>query len=117
MYLQNYLGVKEMFKQKTNKFASRLESVIWMVLLLLPVAVMIYHRDAGYTLTDAVNLCSPFPYLQNIFESVFSTVFTDAIPFCSYLAWFCLVEISRVMVSAVLFIPRFARKMLEGWSI
>lgn len=104
-----------MFKTRTTKISKTLDAFLWFFVMILPIAVMFYHREAGYTLTQAVNMCSPFGYAQSIFESVFSSVFGENLAISSYASYLVLVEVVHIMVDALLFVPRIARKMMDGW--
>lgn len=104
-----------MFKIRSAKIAKTLDVLLWFFVMILPLVVMVYHRDAGYTLTQAVGVCSPFGYVQDIFESVFSKVFGDSLAISSYASYLVLVEVVHIFVDALLFVPRIARKMMDGW--
>ncbi len=99
-----------------TRFEKKVDNIIWSIILLLPIFVFFvvgFHSSTPVVFADVISSFK-FDYVYNILNNVFIGDYSLPAPLCSYLSYFCAVEIIHIFVDFVCFIPRFAHNLLGG---
>lgn len=110
-----------MFNLRTNshsRFADKLDRFFWFLVYVLPllswcILFVNYHGMDVPDILSYVSLISPFPFIQQIFDSIFTSVFGHTFALCSYISYLVGVEIVHCLFDVCVFIPRFAHKLIS----
>ena len=98
-----------------NRFSRKLDKVFWFILLLLPIIVyFVMYFSTGTTLNFITYVHNfRFPFIADIFESVFTSANFGGIVIVNYLSYCVGVEIAHCLFDVVVFIPRLAHKFIS----
>lgn len=98
-----------------NRFSRKLDKIFWFIVLLLPAFT---YFVTAYRMTgapDFLTYCEAyrFPFIAEIFESVFTKAEFGGIAIVNYLSYCVGVEIAHCLFDVVVFIPRLAHKFIS----
>lgn len=97
-----------------NRFARKCDKVFWFIVLLLPLFTyfVIAYRQPDAPDFLAYSTIYRFPFIADIFDSVFTTSNFICFPIINYLSYCVGVEIAHCFFDVVVFIPRLAHKWI-----
>lgn len=100
-----------------TRFDKKIDRVVWSMILLLPIFVYFvtaFHSSTPLVFADII-ASFKFDYIYNILTNIFIGDYSLPLPLCSYLSYFCVVEIAHIFVDFVCFIPRWCHDFLGGF--
>ena len=99
-----------------SRFQDKIDRVTWFIMAILPVFVffvMNYRQETNTDFITFVSTFSPFPFITDILNSVTSTAFGVEFSLNAYLGYLVGIEILHVLFDIIVFIPRFAHKIMS----
>lgn len=102
-----------------SRFEKKIDGVFWFIIAILPLIIyLINFFHTGASTTNFTTFLEPFKFdfIANLLNNIFIDNYSLPIELTNYLSWFCAVEIVHILVDAVLFVPRFAHKVLARFS-
>ena len=102
-------------KGKGSRFSHKLDKLFWWIVALLPVFIYVlgHFRDSNVSMTDFLALVPTFPFIQETLDEVCTLAFGHTFQLNVYLAYLVGVEILHVLFDVIVFIPRFAHKLID----
>ena len=104
-----------------SKFERKLDMILWAVIWLLPILlyfIMWFRIGSAPDFIAFINTSWRFDFIADILDQVWSTCFNGStLPISGYISYIASIEVVHVFLDAVIFIPRFAHKVIQkGWS-
>lgn len=99
-----------------SRLQDKLDRALWFVLAVLPLIVFYvlnYRQGANTDFITFVSSFSPFPFITDVLNSVTSAAFGVEFALNAYFGYLAGVEIMHVLFDVIVFIPRFAHKILS----
>lgn len=104
-----------MDKKRKTRFQAKLDYLFWFLIMLLPIFIYLF-QCWGNTPTigffDFLSDFSPFPFITDILNNVTQTAFNSTFALNGYIGYCVAVEIIHVLFDVIVFIPRFAHKLI-----
>lgn len=98
-----------------NRFSRKCDQVFWFALSVLPLFLYFLTAFRNPSAVSFAEFIQPFrfPFIADIFESVFSTANFDGVYILDFLSYCVGVEIAHCLFDVVVFIPRLAHKFIS----
>ena len=97
-----------------SRFQDKLDKVFWFLLAILPCVLYFFELCFEYvTFYDFMSNFGAFPFIFDILNEVTEIAFDTQFMITPYLAYLVSVEIMHVLFDVIVFIPRFAHKILS----
>lgn len=93
-----------------------LDRIFWFIVYLLPLLawfVLSWRNAQATPLLDYVNAFS-FPWIRDIFDTLFGYFNQFAFPLTGYLSYLVSVELAHCAFDIIVFIPRFCHRLVSG---
>lgn len=98
------------------KFQIFFDLFFWFLVMILPFFVWKFQIEAvatTATFLDYVNMHFAFGFIQDIIDNISTVAFGGVFPISGYLSYLVAVEIFHVLFDIIVFIPRFAHKVIN----
>lgn len=97
---------------------SRYIGIFWFFLMLLPLIVFLISYWSTGTTVSFFEFSELFAFapVKTALDSCFGVAFGTVFPMSAYFSWLVFLEIARLLVDVLTFIPRFARGACERFS-
>lgn len=101
-------------KNNATRFERKLDAFFWFVVSMLPIILYIVNLYNGGSndFFAFINDNFTFSFVKTVFDDVFDVAFSSVSPVTGLLSYFVSVEILHIMFDVLVFLPRFAKKMI-----
>lgn len=97
-----------------NRTLRKCDTIFWFIASILPIVLYFLLAFRNPAAADFATFIQTFrfPFIADVFESVFSTANMSGVYILDYLSYCVGVEIAHCLFDIVVFIPRFAHKLI-----
>lgn len=94
----------------------KIDIFLWAAIWLLPFFAyfVLFYREGGtIPVTTWIDTHFSFPFVKDIINNVWQTAFGSDLSLAGYLSYLVGVEIAHCLFDVLVFIPRFAHRLVE----
>ena len=97
-----------------SRFGDKLDRLLWFLMAIIPFIVYFWELCFEYVaFYDFMTEFGAFPFITDIINEVTQSAFDTQFMITPYLGYLVGVEIMHVLFDVIVFIPRFAHKILS----